>query len=262
MAKRLLTPPDSSVVFFPDVMQQRDAAAYPPDLPSRVFIRAIRRQNYFNGLRQALGTHYPVVKRLLGDDSFYQTANAYIQRVSAHTGDIRHYGADFADFLAHHAATPSLPHLTDAARLDWLVHRLGHSTTPLHECAHFTTLPPDRWSAQRFCLHPACALFASDYPVHRLWLAYQSVAPVPVELDAGSVHLLICRTRAEIDLRALLPAEYALLNALTQALPLAAAIERARATSPDFDHGAALARYQHAWIHAAPSFAEQNVQRA
>lgn len=206
----------------------------------------VYRNNTFTNFTEALRAVYPVIERLVGDEFFTYAARRYVRDTPSISGDLHRFGAAFAELLAVLPACRELVYLPDTARLEWLMHEAFHAADhPPFDLRRLAALPPGRDDALRFCLHPACRLLASPYPVHRIWQVNQTGAAEqtpPVDLAEGGVHLLVARPRASVELELLAPAEFAALAALAQGQPLAAVFECACREDPAFDAGQFLRR--------------------
>jgi len=204
---------------------------------------AIYRNNIFHNYHQALRDVYPVVERLVGEDFFRLAVRRYIPLHPSRDGNLHSFGAAFGRFLDGFPPAAQLPYLGDVARLEWHVHEAfhaaDHAAMPL-DC--LASVPPQQLPLLTFTLHPACRLLESRFPVHLIWQANQGEAGTEeaVNLDVGGVCLLLRRPGYAVEVEAVAAAEFGLLSALSQGLPLHQALERAFAASPDFDLAAFL----------------------
>ena len=204
---------------------------------------AIYRNNIFHNYHQALRDVYPVVERLVGEDFLHLAARRYIPSHPSHDGNLHSFGAAFGSFLDGFPPAAQLPYLGDVARLEWHVHEAfhaaDHAAMPL-DC--LASVPPQQLPLLTFTLHPACRLLESRFPVNLIWQANQGEAGTEqaVDLDVGGVCLLLRRPGYAVKVEAIGAAEFVLLSALSQRLPLHLALEQALAASPDFDLAAFL----------------------
>ena len=202
---------------------------------------AIYRNNMFGGLGQALRILYPAVFSLVGESFFGKLAEVYIRMNPSTCGDLAEFGDSFPDFLENLSTEAGLPYLPDLARLEHLLHLAYHAADreplDLHRLA---SVPEERQGSLVFELHPACHLLESSYPIHLVWRLCQSGAGEEVELSAGGVRLLVARNGLQTTLRPLGPGEYALLDALSKAMPFDAACAAALDIEPGFDLAASL----------------------
>lgn len=207
---------------------------------------AVYRSNVRHNFRDALRAVYAVVDRLVGERFFDCAADRYARAHPSTSGDIHAFGAHFADFVAAFEPAAGLPYLPDVARLEWAMHEVFHAAAPPpFPLERLAALPAHAHAALRFTLSPACRLVASPWPVHRLWALNQpGVAwDHAFDLDAGGVALLVRRSGFEVELEPLPAGEFAMLARLAAGQPLAAALEAAHASAPDFDLSIFLQRH-------------------
>lgn len=198
----------------------------------------IYRNNVFTNLREALRAAYPVVECLVGEAFFSYAADWFINHQASASGDIEDYGREFAEFLSHFPAAQGLPYLPDVARLEWACHQsfyaADHALLPLEKLAD---VPPEQFGRLRCRIHPASALLASGYPVHRIWEVNQPgfEGDQGVDLSLGGVRLLILRRHFQIEMHPLGAGEFAMLEKLAASRTVADAYASAALAEPDFD---------------------------
>jgi hypothetical protein len=223
-----------------------DAAALRDALTSSSERRfAVYRTNAFTNLIEALRAVYPVVERLVGAEFFAQAARRYVRNTPSTSGDLHRFGSGLPKFLAALPDCRELLYLPDTARLEWLMHEAFHAAdhAPL-ALDRLAVVPPDQYDGLRFCLHPACRLLASPYPVHRIWEVNQTDAAQTssVDLAEGGVHLLVARPAASVEIEVVGAAEFAALAALDRGEALGVACGRAFREDIAFDAGQFLRR--------------------
>lgn len=206
----------------------------------------IYRNNMQATLTSALEAVYPVVRRLVGERCFAGVAHEYVRNEPSLSGDIHAYGHRFPDLLAVLPSLRSLPYLSDVARLEWFYHALFHSALqPALRSEALQDVPATQHADLRLQLQSASRLFASDYPVLRIWQVNQvdwSGAP-GVSLDEGGEYLLALRGSDGISFIPLEPGEHALLEACAAGQTLADGCTQAFARAADFDLQGVLARH-------------------
>jgi hypothetical protein len=207
---------------------------------------AIYRNNVFANLREVLRAVYPVVERLVGEDFFAHAAHEFIRDYPSVSGDIEDYGEKFAAFLGCFPGVEMLLYLPDTARLEWayhlVFHAADHSALPVQRLAG---VPPERYGQLRFQLHPASALLASDYPVHRIWETNQPDyrGDETVDVSLGGAKLLLLRPCFEVEMRPLGAGEFAMLTGFAADHTVAEAYVAALEAEPAFDLNAFLAQH-------------------
>jgi hypothetical protein len=204
----------------------------------------IYRNNYRGNLHDALAGAYPVIEQLVGKDFFRLLARQYIEQHPSRSGNLHHYGARMAGFIAAFEPAQGLPYLPDVAALELACH-----------CAYFADdaatidivklaqVPPGQYPELILHVHPACYLVRSAYPIAAIWHAHQPGAPgdFHIDLAGGPCNALVSRKDDVVRVSELAEAEASWLQGIQAGIPLgdatAATIER----FPDFDLQAVLA---------------------
>jgi hypothetical protein len=200
----------------------------------------VYRNNSCSNFTEALRAVYPVIERLVGPEFFGHAARRYARDTPSTSGDLHLFGGRFPEFLAEHPACRDLAYLPDTARLEWLMHEVFHAADHApFDLARLAAVPPDCHGALHFCLHPACRLLESPYPVHRIWQVNQGNAGevATVDLAEGGVHLLVARPGAGVELELVSAADFAALDALARGETLGSAFEIAQRRDAGFDPG-------------------------
>lgn len=204
---------------------------------------AIYRNNVFSNYRKTLSTVYPVVERLVGEQFFRQTADAYIHAYPSLSGDLNEYGANFAQFLATYTPALTLPYLPDVAKLEWLIELVFHDANcNANVLEKLANVPEEQYGELVFLINPACQLFKSNYPVATIWQVNQpsSQADDTVDLQSGGCALLVYRKDFAICIKPLTKAEYAMLQALAAGNDMNASFCKAIEVQSDLDLGSFL----------------------
>jgi len=201
--------------------------------------------NVYHNLREALRAVYPVVDRLVGERFFDHAANRYIHDHPSQSGDIQRYGHTFPTFLKNFPPAASLAYLADTATVEWLVHEVFHAADlapfPLSQ---LSGLASAQCATLRFTLHPACRLFASAFPVLKIWEVNQpdATGDEVVNLDTGGNLLLVRRIAFAVDIQALPAAEFSMLRALHEGQGVEDAYDLALRCDPAFSLGEFIER--------------------
>ncbi len=206
----------------------------------------VYRNNTFSSLTAALKDTFPVVCQLVDERFFGYAAREYIGAHPPAAPRLAEYGADFADFLAGFEPASHLTYLPDVARLEWAVNGAYHAAdAPKLDPARIAALPQERYAALRLVPHPSCRLFASAFPVDRIWQAHQAGGDLGtrIELSSGGCRLLIDRSDGDIRFLALEAAGFAFVQALLDGGALQGAYEAAASVAADFDLIAALSSH-------------------
>ncbi len=149
--------------------------------------------------RRALGELFPVLGRLLGDDSFAALADRYLAGHVHNESALWQIGAGLPAFLDGFSPLADWPYLADVARLEWGWQQVFHAADdPPCDWSALSALSAEAQSRCRLRLPTASALMASVYPVVSIWKANQPGAgEIRLDLDAlGGERALILRTTA------------------------------------------------------------------
>jgi hypothetical protein len=120
------------------------------------------RANAGAAAERALASSFPVVRALVGAESFAALARAWWQARPPARGDLAWLGAGFADFVERDPQLADVPYLADVARLEWLL-----------ACADLAPDAPGTAAARLASLH-----LLADHPPHELFVALAPGAAV------------------------------------------------------------------------------------
>jgi hypothetical protein len=141
------------------------------------------------------------------------------------------YGGAFPEFLERFQPAASLPYLPDVARLERAVSRALHAAAAKALApAELADLPQSAQGSVSFVPHPSVGLLSSNYPVDTIWravLAPDDAALAAIDLNSGSVWLLVERTAGTVEVTRLNERCWRFAEALFAGWPLLDALERA-----------------------------------
>jgi Putative DNA-binding domain len=192
-------------------------------------------------LVRALAARYPVVRRLIGDDSFLDVARRFVAKQPPRLPVVQHFGETFPHYLRSLGKAASFDYVADIAELEAARARAYHSAdAPTLDARALSFLSMARFNECGLILHPSIALVASRFPVVTIWRANQT--------DAGSGILdrwrpeaaLIARPFLDVDVLLLPAGGRVFMNALLSGWPIGAAAASARDDDPEFDLDASL----------------------
>ncbi|MGH8225860.1 MAG: DNA-binding domain-containing protein [Gammaproteobacteria bacterium] len=208
----------------------------------------IYRNNLVGNLTEALAMDYPAVLRLVGEDFFEAAAARFIRMHPSTSGNLQHYGAGFADFLAALPQAAGVAYLPDVARLEW-------ARQEALLAADAEVLAPaalaDADANLRLALHPSVRLIASPHPILSLWLYCREEEPgEPPAMDNGE-RVLVVRPHEAVEMFALGVGEYTFLHACREGATLGIALTAAQASESGFDLAVCLKRHHEVGVFAA-----------
>jgi hypothetical protein len=203
----------------------------------------IYRNTFLFGLTKALRHCFPVVRKLVGDDFFESTVQLFITEHPPRVAWLDQYGGDLPEFLNSFPPAATISYLGDVAKLEWAVNCALHATDT--EGLDLTKLNAIRSEDQAricFAANPSIQLLHLAGPADEIWravLAEDSEALGTIDIDAGSVHLLIERNAAGVRVERLSLTAWRFLSDLCAGRSVEAAVEAAG----NLDASAALAEH-------------------
>lgn len=203
----------------------------------------VYRNNYRGNLHDALVGAYPVIGQLVGQDFFRRITRQFIAQHAPRSGNLHHYGAEMADFVAAFDPAQELVYLPDVAELEWVCHRAyfaGDAATL--DIARLAEIAPGQYADLILHTHPSCHLVRSGYPVASIWHAHQPGAnsDFHIDLDSGSSNALVSRKDDVVMVTELSAADADWLQGIQGGSTLGEATAATLERHPDFDLQAAL----------------------
>lgn len=191
---------------------------------------------------RALVAAYPVLTRLLGEETMAALARDLLIHQPPTRGDLAWFGAELAEWIAGVPELVDLPYLADVARLEWAVHRAHTAADPSDAPPDLQALAGDDPAALRLHFVAGSALVASAWPVLSLWRAHQvpldaepELAGVRAALAAGEGCVAwVWRRGYRVELAALAAGEQAFHAELSAGGSLGTALAVALDRHPDF----------------------------
>lgn len=204
---------------------------------------AVYRNNYRGNLHDALAGAYPVIEQLVGKDFFRMMTRHFIGQHLSCSGNLHHYGAEMAAFIAGFSPAQGLVYLSDVAALEWACH-----------CAYFaedaatldinrlSQIQPEHYSDLVLSTHPSSHMVRSRYPIAAIWKAHQvdASSEFNIDLDSGPSIALVSRQDGVVDVSELAEADSAWLFSIKIGIPLGTATAATLEHYPEFDLQTAL----------------------
>lgn len=192
---------------------------------------------------RALQAAYPVLARMLGDESFADLARALWHATPPQRGDLAHWGETLADFVAASPQLADEPYLPDVARAEWALHRCASAADATLQADTLALLGSQDLDTLRLRLAPGTTVLRSPWPVASLLLAHRdegvTLAHAATLLHAGQAEdTLVWRQVFRPCVRAAVPGEADFILALQAGHALGPALDSA----PDLDAQAWLAQ--------------------
>lgn len=200
---------------------------------------AVHRNNVMSGLIKVVATRFPVVRRLMGEQSFLESIRRFIAAAPPRSPLLLEYGDGFPEFLRRLGDDASC--IADVADLEAARGKAYHAAdaAPWPPQA-FAAIPAERLAGLRLSLHPSVSLLQSRFSIVSLWHAYQECGDATLRQPHPEA-ALIARPMLEVEVWNLPPGGFAFLTALSRGATMAEAAEAAMDAAPDFDLAVNLA---------------------
>lgn len=140
---------------------------------------SVYRNNVIVSLSDALATAFPLVRKLLGGETFGRLAAVFVRAHPPTTPLMMFYGDELPDFLDSFEPLLHIKYLSTCARLDIAMRQSYHAAD---------AAPPDVAALQdpelakqaRFALSPSVRIIRSTWPLYDIWaFNMQPSAPKP-----------------------------------------------------------------------------------
>ena len=184
--------------------------------------------------QRTLAVAYPVMVRLLGEESFEGLARALWHASPPSKGDLGLWGASLSEFVRASAQLRSEPFLADVAQLEWAMHECAtaRDAEPGAGLASLSMLTSQDPAHLRFKLAPGTLSFRSSWPVVDIVLAHRDDGPELAEVGQRvrskvGQDAVVWRRGFSPQCRAAMPGEFLVLDALLGGHSVAAALEAA-----------------------------------
>jgi len=217
------------------------------------------RANAGASAERALSAAFPVLRQLVGAESFGALARSLWLHQPPTQGDLAQFGEALPAFIEGSAELADEPYLADCARLEWALHRCELAADAADAPSGLELLASHDPDGLRLELRPGSALCSSRFPVATLWAAHHSdepdrFAPARRALAAGQrEHAFVWRQGWRAQVLRLDAAEAAFTAAVLNGSSLAQALT---AAGEGFDFAAWLTQaLQRGWLTAVIAIA-------
>ncbi|MGD1883006.1 MAG: putative DNA-binding domain-containing protein [Paracoccaceae bacterium] len=196
---------------------------------------AVYRNNVAVSLTEALEAGFPILQKLLGQETFKRLAGVFLRAHPPSSPLMMHYGAAMPEFLEKFEPLQHIGYLADVARLELALRVSYHA-------ADAVALPPERLGeitpGSRLLLAPATQLLQSQWPLFDIWrYNTENGAPKPAAIAQD---ILITRPEYDPVTDLVTPAQSVWLQSIMTGQPISAAQDAAARIDPDFDLSALL----------------------
>lgn len=181
---------------------------------------------YSNGYRarlhEVLTLDFPAILEAVGEDSFDQLANNYIETHPSHYFSLREFGRDMSSFLQEDAAFRDQPWLSELAIFERsLGQAFDAADAPIFSEQEMARIPPADWPATRLVMHPSVQRLDCVWDAPGMWTVLTD--EIPKEITAKReepVGWLIWRKELATQFRSLGADEKLALNAVLGGLSI------------------------------------------
>jgi hypothetical protein len=195
----------------------------------------VYRNNVVAGLIKAVAARYPVVRKLLWDDSFNRIARLYVTAEPPRSPVLLDYGAGFPQFLRHVGQGASADYLADVGELEAARTRAYHAADAVPVSRDVLSgIATDELPHVRLTVHPSVSLLNSRFPIVTIWesnIYDNDNATTQWKQESA----LIARPRLDVDVWRLSRGTYEFLAAIRERRTIGSAIAHATVSGPDFD---------------------------
>jgi hypothetical protein len=219
-----------------------DTQAWCPEYPVATAL-AVYRNNYFGNLHHALAGAYPVIEQLVGKEFFRFLTRHFARLHPSASGNLHHYGAQMAGFIATFEPVQNLVYLSDVAALEWACHRAYFAQDDATlDVGRLSKVPAGNYPDLILHTHPACHVVRSRFPITAIWHAHQPGAngDFHINLESGPSNALVSRQHNTVIVSEMAEAEATWLQSMRCGVSVGKATAAALERDPDFDLHAAL----------------------
>ena len=200
-----------------------------------------RRADIATFLIRALAAHYPVVRRLIGDDSFLDVARRFVATQPPRMPLVQHFGEAFPRYLRSLGDGASFEYVADLAELEAARARAHHSADAIPlDARAFAFLSAARFAEFGVHLHPSVTMIASRFPIVTIWKANQTDGDDGVIDRWRPEAALVARPFLDVDVLPLPAGGHAFMTSMSDGSTIAAGIAAAMVHDPEFDLAATL----------------------
>ena len=219
-------------VAFATAIAQLDAPWRRRKSPSRL---ADYRYGTAESLLNLMTARFPVVRRVVGDDSFFERARQFIALHPPRLPVLSSYGDAFPQFIRTLSCEACFAYVADIAEIEMARVRAAYSAeaTTLPRGA-FANLRAEELGQLRVTFHPSVSLVMSRFAVVAAWQANQPGQSAPAGVW-GSQSALIARPDRKVEVWLLPLGGFAFLHALNEGSTITEATRIAARADSDFD---------------------------
>ncbi len=156
--------------------------------------------SYYARLVEALENDYPVLRVLLGEETFVSLCHEYTRAYPSTYFTLRFFGQYLSQFFRSHSDFKSKRYTIELAEFEWSFIEAFDAADkkPIAE-NDIASIPPDAWLALKVTLHPSIRLVKHTQNVVAIWRAVKDKKPLPKVAElAAPDHYLVWRDASTI----------------------------------------------------------------
>jgi putative DNA-binding protein len=185
---------------------------------------------------EVLCAEFPVVRRLVGDESFRAMAGRFIASEPPCFHALRHQGETFPRFLRGLGNTASIEYVADIAELEMVQGKALHAQIGLPvRASAVSSLRHGCHGDVRVLLHPSVFLVASRFPIVTVWRNNRSGGKNTMIERWRAESALVARPFLDVQVWCLPAGGHTFISALAEGHTVSTAIDAGRTAVPDFD---------------------------
>ncbi len=218
----------AAMVLLPQAARSIETVVLPSRSQSSIERLGIYAHMYYARLVEVMTAEYPTTRRILGDDVFERACRRFIERHPSTERTLQRLSAGFPSFLTRHLPAGRRSALAvDVARIERAMEDVFDAPlgVPLTH-AQLAAIAPEEWDRLRVRPSPAVRLLKLHTPANDYVSATRADRTVRVPPPRLS-YVVVYRHRYQVYRRTLDGAQFALLSALENGRPLAAAVRLA-----------------------------------
>ena len=218
----------ASRALLPEAVRNIETVVLPSRSQSSIERLGIYAHMYRARLVEVMTAEYPTTRRILGDDAFERACRRYIERHPSTERTLQRLSAGFPAFLTRHLPTGRRSALAvDVARIERAMEDVFDAPLGVPSThAQLAAIAPDDWDQLRVQPSPAVRLLGLRTPANDYMNATRGGRSARMPRPRPS-RVVVYRHRYQVHRRTLDAPQFALLSALHDDEPLAAAVRLA-----------------------------------